>query len=168
MELINWRLRVPAGGGFPKSIPSSSACRGLGRGVGCGLVFRVASVFGCPAFAVLSFSLVVGSLGVGRAACAAVSYVQVVGPRLMLFAFVAHRVCIGRSARAVVSFHSPHGAAHRVGRPGRNSAEKCECRVVSVSCLNTAIVYQPRKAAGRPVGDMKGAKSRPISLAGHH
>ena len=47
--------------GVPKSIPAGAYCRGLGLGVGCGLVFRVAFGLGCSAFAVVSFSIVAGS-----------------------------------------------------------------------------------------------------------
>jgi len=44
----------------------------------------------------------------------------------------------GRSVCAVVSFHLPLGSAPRVGRPSPNLAKKCEVRVVSLSCLNSA------------------------------
>ena len=44
----------------------------------------------------------------------------------------------GHSVRAVVSFHLFLWSAPCVGRPRRNSAKKCEVRVVSTSCLNSA------------------------------
>ena len=54
----------PRAGGAPQSILSSATCRGLGFGVGCGLVFGVAFGFGCSAFAVVSVALFDGSRSV--------------------------------------------------------------------------------------------------------
>ena len=39
---------------------SGASCRGLGLGVGCGLVFWVAFGFCCSAFAVVSFAIFAG------------------------------------------------------------------------------------------------------------
>ena len=56
------RSFLPVGGGFLRqSILSSASCRGVGLGVGCGWAICVAFGFGCPAFAVVSFAIVVGS-----------------------------------------------------------------------------------------------------------
>ena len=61
------------------------------------------------------------ALGVGRAACAAVLFVQVVSPLLVLVVFL--RVCFSRSACAVVSFRLFLGLAPHIGRP-RPKSEK--------------------------------------------
>ena len=61
---VNMNMYLYPRAGRPQSIPSSAYCRGLGRGDGCVLVFRVAFGFGCSVFAVVSFALFVCSRSV--------------------------------------------------------------------------------------------------------
>ena len=136
-------LLEPAGWGRPPSqylrvLLPPRAWVGKGREGKLGLVFCVG--FGCSAFAVVSFALVVGSgLSAWRwfrlsdiwvRVCFGLSRLALVCP----FAFV---VGFGRSACAVVSFHFVLGSAPRVGRPSRNFAKKFEVRVVCLPCVNS-------------------------------
>ena len=115
-----------------QSILASAACRTLGFGLGCGLVFCVA--FGFSAFATVLFALVVSSH---------LAFLLVV-LRVWWFRLSALLVRVWSFRGAAVSFHAFRGFASRVGIASRNLAKKWEVRVVSVPRISAV-----KRSAGR-------------------